>query len=51
LLVGLVVIVAKFGREKMVRSSATSIGRGLEPLDVRTDPEPYLIGSENKKTY
>jgi hypothetical protein len=25
------------------------IGRGLEPLDARTDPEPVSTGGENKK--
>jgi hypothetical protein len=32
-----------------VRSPASAIGRGLEPLDVRTDPEPDSTGDKNQK--
>jgi hypothetical protein len=35
--------------ETTVRFSATAIGRGLESLDVRTEPQPDLTGDENKK--
>jgi hypothetical protein len=31
-----------------VRSPATAIGRGLEPLDARTDPEQDSTGGEKK---
>jgi hypothetical protein len=30
----------EFGRKDIVRSLATAIGRELEPLDVKTGPEP-----------
>ncbi|MCI80100.1 hypothetical protein A2U01_0101371, partial [Trifolium medium] len=36
--VGPVVIGAELGRRITIRSPATAIGKGLEPLDVRTDP-------------
>jgi hypothetical protein len=32
-----------------VRSPATAVGRGLEPHDGRTDPQPDLTDGENKK--
>jgi hypothetical protein len=44
LLVGPVVIGAGLGREITVRSPATAIGRGMEPLDARTDPQIKLGG-------
>jgi hypothetical protein len=43
-LVGLVVIGAKFGREDHGSIPATTIGRGLEPLDARTGPRTRLGG-------
>ncbi|MCI66908.1 hypothetical protein A2U01_0088166, partial [Trifolium medium] len=40
--VGSVVIVAELGRENHGSIPATAIGRGLEPLDARTDPRTIL---------
>jgi hypothetical protein len=39
-LVGSIVIDAKFGRDNRSSIPATAIGRELEPLNARTDPEP-----------
>jgi hypothetical protein len=38
----------KVGRTT-VQSLAAAIKKGLEPLDVKTNPKPDSIGSENKK--
>jgi hypothetical protein len=32
-----------------IRFSATAIGRGIEPLDARTDPEADITGVKRKK--
>jgi hypothetical protein len=37
---------AELGREDTVRFPATAFGRGLEPLDARTDPEPDSTDGE-----
>jgi hypothetical protein len=43
------VIDAELGREDHGSIPATTIGRGLEPLDVRTDPKPDSTNGERKK--
>lgn len=47
-LVGPVVIGAGLGREDHSSIPATAIGRGLEPLDVITDPRTGLVGSVDR---
>jgi hypothetical protein len=41
---------AKLGRKNHGLIPATTIGRGLKSLDVRTNPEPDSTVGENKQT-
>jgi hypothetical protein len=40
---------AKLGRKNHGLIPTTAIGRGLKPLDVRTNPEPDSTVGENKQ--
>jgi hypothetical protein len=48
-LVGSLVINAELGREDYCLIPATTIRRGLEPHDIRTDLRTTITGGESKK--
>jgi hypothetical protein len=48
-LVGSLVINAELGREDYCLIPATTIKRGLEPHDIRTDLRTTITGGESKK--
>jgi hypothetical protein len=50
-LVGLLVINAEVGREDYCLIPATTIKRGLEPHDIRTDLRTTITSGERKKSY
>jgi hypothetical protein len=41
---------AELGKENRILISATAIGRGLEPLDVKTEPRIKLMVKAKKKS-